>query len=379
VTNIDDILDRVRTICAEVLAPAAAAVDEHHLQPDRGYQALAKAGVAGLLIPPSLGGQGAPIAVYAAAMEEISAACGSTSTVYMTQMHCAHPIHVAGTAQQQRRWIPGLCGGDAYGAIALTEPNVGSDIGSMEGVAVRDGDHYVVDAQKIFISNGDVADVIVLFVSTERSKGPRGITALLLEKGFAGFTCGRPMNKLGQRGASTVELSLSGCRIPVANRLGAEGAGYALLIQSVTTSRISAAAQGVGFARGAYEAAARFASAAGLLTASRRDAQDVQFALAVMRSRIQAARAMLAATAARIDRREVDTAADVSMTKLHCTAVGVEVAAEAVALLGPDGDRVDLGVERYLRDAKITEIYDGTSQVQSMIVARDIRGRFADS
>ncbi|MGI8677619.1 MAG: acyl-CoA dehydrogenase family protein [Jatrophihabitans sp.] len=366
----------VRRIVATEVSTRAARIDETSEFPHDSYQALAAADVAGLLIPTRWGGQDTNTVTYAAAMEDISAACGSTSTVYMTQMHCAHPIQLVGTDEQRERFIPSLCRGESYGAIAVSEPAAGSDVSSIATVARRDGDAYLLSGQKIFISNGDRADVVVLFATLDRGRGRHGITAFLVERGTAGFSTGRPMHKLGQRGASTAELFLSDCRVPVVNRLGAEGEGYPLSIRSVMKSRISAAAQGVGFARGAYERTAARLGAKGLLSSSRRDAQDLQFVLAGMRARIAAARAMLHATAALVESSEGDPAAEVAMAKLHCTDLGVEVAAEAIELLGEDGDRVDLGVERMLRDAKATQIYDGTNQVQRMLIARDIRQRY---
>jgi alkylation response protein AidB-like acyl-CoA dehydrogenase len=361
-------------VIRDVVEPGAADVDNSGAFPWASLRALAGAGVGGLLMPTELGGQHAPTAVYAEALARIAAACGSTSTVYMTQMHCAHPILLQGRPDQRRRWIPPLCSAEAVGAIALTEPGAGSDVASMRTLARRDGDCYVITGSKTFISNGDVADVIVLFATIDPSRGKEGITAFLVDPAHTeGFQAGAPMKKLGQKGASTVELSFDECRIAADARLGEEGDGYPLLLRSVTKSRISAAAQGVGFATGAYEATVRYCSDRGLLSSRRRDAQDLQFALAGLRSEIFAARSMLHSVCDLVDRSEQDPTVEVSMAKLHCTALGVRVAAGCVELLGDDGDRVDLGIERQLRDAKITEIYDGTNQVQGMLIARDIR------
>jgi len=311
--------------------------------------------------------------LYAAAMEEIAAACGSTSTVYMTQMHCAHPIALAGTEDQRARFIPGLCSGEMYGAIAITEPDAGSDVSSIRTLARRDGSGYVLNGQKTFITSGDRADVVVLFATIDRSAGRQAFTAFLVEKGTDGFSSGSPINKMGQRGSSTVELSLLDCRVPLSSRLGEEGTAYQLSMRSVVKSRISAAAQGVGFARAAFDRAARWAHEEGLLSGSNRHAQDVQFALADMRSRIEAGRALLSETAALVDGHPGDPITEVSLAKLHCTDLGMEIASRAMDLLGIDGDRVDLGIERIYRDVKVTQIYDGTNQVQRMLIARDIR------
>jgi alkylation response protein AidB-like acyl-CoA dehydrogenase len=368
-----DELVRLARVIADTIEPEAARVDQEGNFPWKGLRALADANLGCLLVPEELGGQNTPTSVYATALARIAAACGSTSTVYMTQLHCAHPILLAGRPDQRERWIPALCAAEAVGAIALTEPEAGSDVASLRTTARRDGDAYRINGSKIFISNGDVADVIVLFASVDTALGRGGITAFLIETdGLAGFEAGKPMHKLGQKGASTVALSFDDCRIPADAVLGDEGGGYPLLLKSVLKSRISAAAQGVGFAMGAFEATVRYCAEHDMLSGRNRAAQDVQFELAALRSEVLAAHSMLHAVADLADAGGDPTTA-VSMAKLHCTTLGVRVAARCVEILGEDGDRVDLGVERCLRDAKIAEIYDGTNQVQSMLVARDLR------
>ncbi len=363
----------VEKVIAEVIAPGAIDTDRQGTFPREQIAALADAGVGGLLMPEGLGGQETSTATYAEALAAVAAACGSTSTVWMTQMHCAHPIHLQGREDQQVAWIPRLCSGEAIGAIALTEPEAGSDVASMRTAARLDGDHYVVNGEKTFISNGDVADVIVLFATVDPKLGKDGITAFLVDTAAVeGLRCGVPMKKLGQKGASTVTLGFEDCRIPVAARLGEEGEGYPLLLRSVTKSRISAAAQGIGFAQGAFDAAVSYCAERDLLSSRSRHAQDLQFELARLRAEIAAARAMLVVVSDLVDASAEDPLAEVSMAKLHCTALGVSVSSSCVELLGEDGDRNDMGVERRLRDAKITEIYDGTNQVQSMLIARDI-------
>ncbi|MGW4093722.1 acyl-CoA dehydrogenase family protein [Nocardia sp. NPDC004750] len=373
-----DVLAAVRTVIEQLIDPNAEGIDHSATFPDTAIRALAEAGAGGLLMPVEYGGQARPTREYAEAVELISAACGATATVYMTQMHCAHPIELAGSPQQIEKWIPALCSGAAIGAIALTEPEAGSDVAAMRTVAARHDGHYVVNGSKIFISNGDMADVIVLFATVDPALGKDGITAFLVAtEHLDGFSAGRPMKKLGQKGASTVELTFTDCRIPDTWRLGDEGAGYPLLLQSVLNSRISASAQGVGFAQGAFDATVRHLMRDGLLSPQRRDAQDIQFDLARIRAEIAAGRALLREVCDLVDSRAPEAAPQVSVAKLHCTALGVRVAAECVALLGDEGDRCDLGAERRLRDAKITEIYDGTNQVQSMLIARDIRSNAA--
>jgi alkylation response protein AidB-like acyl-CoA dehydrogenase len=368
------VIGALDTVIAETVAPAAATVDRAGIFPASSVQALAQAGLGGLLMPTRLGGRATSTATYAEALSRIAAACGSTSTVYMTQMHCAHPIHLQGRPDQGDAWIRAICSGEAIGAIALTEPEAGSDVAAMRTTARRDGNAYVINGEKTFISNGDVADVIVLFATVDARLGKSGITAFLVDTANVnGLQAGKPMKKLGQKGASTVTLSFQDCRIPADARLGDEGEGYPLLLRSVTKSRISAAAQGIGFAQGSFDAAVAYCADRDLLSARNRSAQDLQFELARLRAEIAAGRSMLMEVCDLVDAASEDPMAEVAMVKLHCTALGVRVASACAELLGDDGDRDDIGAERRLRDAKITEIYDGTNQVQSMLVARDIR------
>lgn len=367
IASVDEVVERT-------IRPGASSVDAGSTFPSDALTALANEGLGVLLMPKTLGGAETSTATYAEALTRISAACGSTSTVYMTQMHCAHPIRLQASREQVETWIPRICDGSAVGAIALTEPSAGSDVSAMRTLARRDGDEYVLNGEKTFISNGDHADVIVLFASVDLARGKDGVTAFLLETmDLHGFTTGAPMKKLGQKGASTVTLAFQDCRIPVSARMGDEGAGYPLLLTAVVRSRISAAAQGLGFAQGAFDAVVTWADEHDLLSSRTPSAQDLQFELARLRGEITAARSMLLSVCDQVDAHPESSAAEVSLVKLHCTALGTRVAATCVELLGPDGDLVSLGAERRLRDAKIAEIYDGTNQIQSMLVARDIR------
>ncbi len=368
-----DVVKTVDAVIDRTIRPMADEVDTTSAFPAEAIADLAREGFGVMLMSRELGGADTTSSTYAEALARISAECGSTSTVYMTQMHCAHPIYLQGTSEQARTWVPRLCDGSAIGSIALTEPSAGSDVSTMRTTARRDGDEYVITGEKTFISNGDRADVIVLFASVDLARGKDGVTAFLLEtEGLAGLEAGRPMKKLGQKGASTVTLALQECRIPVANRLGEEGEGYPLLLRSVVRSRISAAAQGLGFAEGAYDATVTWAAGHGLLSSRTPGAQDLQFELARLRGEITAARAMLLSVCDLVDNSPEEPVAEVSLVKLHCTALGTRVSASCLELLGPAGDDVTIGVERRLRDAKIAEIYDGTNQIQSMLIARDI-------
>jgi alkylation response protein AidB-like acyl-CoA dehydrogenase len=365
-----EIRDRVREVVEDVIAPNAATVDATSSFPHEAVRRLGEDGLGGLLVPREFGGSGDSALAYVAAMEEIAAACGSTSTVYMTQMHCAYPILLAAGDDLRHRLLPRLCDCSSYGALGVTEPAAGSDVAALRTQARRDGEMYVLTGAKAFITNSDVASIIVVFATVDRAFGRDGITAFIVERGMPGLQVGPLLSKLGMRGSATGELYFDECRVPATHLLGGEGNGWPLLLRSVTKSRLSAAAQGVGLARGAYELALGWASGNGLLKGSRGYVQEVQFALADARTRIAQARSLLYDVAVLVDEPGVDAGAEVAMAKLACTDCAMGVGTDLVGLLGAEGDLIDVGLERYVRDAKITQIYDGTNQVQRLLVSR---------
>lgn len=365
-----ELRERVREVVREEVAPRARELDRHGSFAHDGYQALARAGLGGLLFPSELCGAGASTVAYALAMEEIAAACGATSLVYMTQTHAAYPIAIAGGPELVQRWVPALCTGAAYGSLAITEPGAGSDVSSLRTTARRDGDEYVLDGSKTFITTGDRADVIVVFATTDRTAGRKAVTAFVVEGSAAGLTRGQPLEKMGMHGSTTAELFLDGVRVPATARLGDEGSGWSIVMRSVVKSRVSAAAQGVGLARGAYAQTLATLTAAGSLdpVAAAR--------LAELRTRLVQGRLLLHATARAIDSApDATLTAEVAMMKLACTDLGMEVALACTDLLGDRGDLWDTGVERYVRDAKVTQIYDGTNEIQRLLIARDTARR----
>jgi alkylation response protein AidB-like acyl-CoA dehydrogenase len=365
-----DLRERVRDVVRREVAPRARELDRPGGFAHDSYQALARAGLAGLLFPPELGGSGASTVGYALAMEEIAAACGATSLVYMTQTHAAYPIALAGAPELVQRWVPALCAGTAYGSLAITEPGAGSDVSALRTTARRDGDEYVLDGSKTFITTGDRADVVVLFATTDRTAGRKAVSAFVVEGGADGLTRGQPLEKMGMHGSSTAELFLDGVRVPACARLGEEGSGWSIVMRSVVKSRVSAAAQGVGLARGAYAhtlAALAEAGPVDPVTGAR---------LAGLRARLLQGRLLLHATARAIDAMpDAPLTAEVAMMKLACTDLGTEVALACTDLLGARGDLWDTGVERYVRDAKVTQIYDGTNEIQRLLIARDTARR----
>lgn len=366
--------ERVRQVVAEHVAPHADECDRTGAFAGDGYQALAAAGLAGLLFPAEYGGAGASTLAYAVAMEEIAAACGATSLIYMTQTHAAYPILIAGSDEQRRRFLPDLCGGLSYGSLAITEPEAGSDVAALRTTARRVGDEYVLSGVKTFITTGDRADVVVCFATVDPSRGRDGITAFVVPGDAKGLSRGNVLRKMGMHGSSTAEVFLDDVRVPESARLGGEGEGWALSMRSVVTSRISTAAEGLGLARGAYSVAVGWARETGALHGS--EHQVVQFRLADLRTRILTGRLLLYQVARAVDLEPGrDHTADIAMAKLACTDLAMEVADEVTDLLGPLGDLADWRAERYLRDAKVTQIYDGTNQVQRLLISRDLARR----
>lgn len=294
----------------------------------------------------------------------------------MTQLHAAYPIMTAGSAGLAEAYVPHLASGARYGSIAITEPDAGSDVAALRSLAVprRDaaGVRYLLSGSKTFITTGDRADVIICFATVDRALGRKGVTAFVLDGAAPGLTRGAPLAKMGMHGSSTAELFFDGVEIPADHRLGEEGGGWPLVMRSVVTTRISAAAQGVGLARAAY---GRTLSALDRLYGTAAVPDEARFALAGLRGRILQGRLLLLSVARRVDAAGTASAGEVAMMKQTCTDLGWSAACEAVRLLGPYGDLAVFGVERCLRDAKVTQIYDGTNEIQRLLVARDTAGR----
>ncbi|MFE9328434.1 acyl-CoA dehydrogenase family protein [Nocardia sp. NPDC052278] len=362
-----EIRAQVRDVVAWKVAPRASELDVTGAFAHESLQALASSGLCRLIFPESLGGTADTNVAYAVAMEEITAGCAATSLVFMTQMHAAYPILLAGTAELQERYIPGLLDGTSYGSLGITEPGAGSDVSSLITTATPTADGWTLSGQKTFITTGDRAEVIICFARTDRSLGRRGITAFVVEGSWKGVGRGKPFQKMGMHGSSTAELFFDQVEIPRNNLLGEEGGGWSVVMRAVVKSRISAAAQGVGLARAAY---ARAVSALRRLHGDRLPDEST-FALADLRSRILQGRLLLHATARRVDLDPYVSPGQIGMMKQACTDLGFEASIEATRILGPYGDLTVFGVERCLRDAKVTQIYDGTNEVQRLLVGRE--------
>lgn len=362
-----DIRTQTRAVVAEHIAPTASATDETHEFPHESIRALSAAGLGGLLFPESLGGTDHSNVAYAAAMEEISAACPSTSLIFMTQMHAGYPILQTGTQEQQEKYIPGLLSGESYGSLGITEPDAGSDVAGLSTTARPVEGGWQLSGQKTFITTGDRADVIICFATVDRSAGRDGISAFIVQNDWDGVDQGTPFQKMGMNGSSTAELYFDNAFIPTENLLGSEGQGWGIVMDSVGKTRISAAAQGVGIARGAY---LRTLNVLRQLHGPRLP-DEALFALGEIRGRILQGRLLLWATAREADSQPKITPGQIGVMKQSCTDLGYSVALDCMRLLGPHGDNRSYGVERFVRDAKVTQIYDGTNEIQRLLIGRE--------
>ena len=363
-----------REFARRELEPRAAEIDEAEEFPVDNFRGLAELGLCGLSIDESVGGAGGGYVDLAVVIEEIAAACGSTSTVYVTHVSLGTAaIARHGNKEQAARFVPALASGEKIAGFALTEPGTGSDALAMETTAELDGDDYVLNGTKTFITNGTHADTFVVFANTDRSAGYRGINALVVERGASGFSTNHLTGKMGMKGSATAELVFENCRVPVANRLGDEGRGYSVALSTLTTSRVSIAAQCVGLARGAYEAALEYARQRRTFGKAIGEHQAVAFMLADMATEIDAARLMTHRAGEIVDGGG-DPVAESAMAKLYASEVLHRVATNAVQIHGGAGYFKPSKVERIYRDAKVTEIYEGTSEIQRLIISRSILG-----
>jgi alkylation response protein AidB-like acyl-CoA dehydrogenase len=354
--------------------PIAAEIDRDARFPRETVRRLGELGLLAMTIPPAYGGSGTDTVSYAVAVEEMARACASHAVIMSVNnsLYC-EPVHKWGSEEQKQRFLVPFVGGQKIGCFALTEPQAGSDATNQHTLAVRDGDHYAVDGRKIFVTNGRESAAALVFVQTDREAGHRGITALVIEKGTPGFLVPRVEEKLGLRASDTAEFVFEDCRVPVANRLGEEGMGFKIAMSSLDSGRIGIAAQAVGIAAGAYELALGYARERKSFGVPIGQHQMVQWMLADMATAIDAARLLtLRAAALKDAKKPFGTAA--AMAKLFASETAMKVTTDAIQVHGGYGFIKEYQVERYFRDAKITQIYEGTSQVQKLVIARSVLG-----
>jgi len=363
------IRDTARELATREIAPRAAEIDQAHAFPRQIFARLGEMGLLGIMVPEKLGGAGMDVLSYALALEEIARACASTAVAMSVQSSLVlAPILKEGTDAQRARWVPELAAGKKIGCFALSEPEAGSDAKAQKTRAVRDGERWILNGTKNFITNGPVADLAIVIANTDPGKGTRGITAFLVPTNAPGLTFGPPDDKLGIRGAPSAQLFLTDCAVGDDARLGPEGDGFKVAMRALDGGRIGIAAQALGIARAAFEDAVRYARERKTFGQPIAEHQAIQFKLADMRTEIDAARMLLWRAAVKKDAGGAYST-DAAMAKLFASEVANRAAKEAVQIFGGYGYLRDFPAERHFRDAKITEIYEGTSEIQRLVIA----------
>ncbi|HEY3336034.1 MAG TPA: acyl-CoA dehydrogenase family protein [Candidatus Limnocylindrales bacterium] len=366
--------DAVRELADDRIAPRAAEIDRSAEWPEDVRRLLADHDIFGIPFAEQFGGLGADLLTLCLAIEQISRVCATSGLILAVQALGAIPIQVAGTPEQQQRWLPGLASGERLIAFGLTEADAGSDPSGIRTRAIRDGDDYVIDGMKRFISHGSVADYVVVFAATnpDAEKASRRLSAILVETDRPGFKVTRTEHKMGIRGSPTAELAFDGVRVPATNRLGGEGQGFGIAMQTFERSRPGIAAQAVGIAQGALEVAAAYANERRQFGKPIAELQMVQAMLADMDAATESARQLLYTACQEIEAGTPDAARWAAICKLVGGDTAMRVTTDAVQVLGGYGYIDEYPVERMMRDAKITQLYEGTQQIQRLIVARSL-------
>ncbi len=370
------IRDLCREIAQERIVPVRAELDEAEEFPRELMKVLAQADLFGLIIPEQYGGLGGGCLENCIAVEELSRACLGVSTSYAASFLGAFPILLYGSDAQKEKYLPVVASGEKLAAFALTESASGSDAGSIQTRAEKDGDHYVLNGTKQWITNGGEAGVYSVVAITDPTKGPRGASAFIVEDGDPGFSYGRKESKLGIRASATRELIFDDCRIPADRLLGREGLGFVVAMRTFDQSRPGVGAQGVGVAQGALDEAGRFAKERQQFGRSIINFQAVSHMLANMATKIEAARALTYAVARFIDSGAKDIGKVSAMAKLFPTDVAMDVTTDAVQILGGHGYMRDYPVEKMMRDAKILQIYEGTNQIQRNVIGQELNKEY---
>lgn len=362
----------VRDFAEKELEPIAAQIDEEARFPAESIKKAAEIGLMGTGFPEEYGGSGGGAIEQAIIFEEIARVCASTSVILIvTNELTSYPIYTFGTEEQKQQFLIPLTRGEKLGAFGLTEASAGSDVASMQTTATRQKDGYNLNGNKLFITNGAEADILVVFATIDKSLGYRGITAFIVEKGTPGFSVGKHESKLGIRASSTSELIFENCFLPEANRLGDEGRGFRIALGTIDASRIGIAAQAVGIAQGAFDKALAYAKERQQFGQAIANFQAIQWMLADMATQIDAAR-LLTYRAAYLKDKGLPFIKESSMAKVFAAEAAMFVTSKAIQIHGGYGYIKDYPLERYFRDAKITEIYEGTSEMQRMTIARQL-------
>ena len=361
-----------RDFAQKEVRPIAEAIDREARFPHDTVRRMGELGLMGIAIPESYGGSGSDTIAYAVALEEVARACASHAVVMSVNnsLYC-DPVYKFGTEEQKRRFLEPFASGQKLGCFSLTEPEAGSDATNQNTLAAKDGSDYVLDGRKIFVTNGREAQAALVFAQTDRAERHHGISAFLVEKGTMGFTVVKTEDKLGIRASDTAEFLFEGCRVPAANRLGAEGEGFKIAMATLDGGRIGIAAQALGIAVGANDLAVGYARERKSFGVPIGQHQMVQWMLADMATAIEAAR-LLTWRAAWLKDTGAPFGAEAAMAKLFAAEAAMRVTTDAVQVHGGYGFIKEYQVERYFRDATITQIYEGTSQIQKLVIARHL-------
>ncbi len=366
------IRDLARQIAEEKVVPIRAELDEKEEFPTEIMKVLAQSDMFGIFIPEEYGGLGMGAVELCIAVEELSRACLGVSTSYAANALGTYPLLLFGTEEQKKKYLPDIAQGKKLVAFGLTEANAGSDAAGIQTTATKDGDYYVLNGTKQWITNAGEADIYTIIAITDRSRGARGASAFIVEKGTEGFSFGKKEKKMGIRASVTRELIFEDCRIPKENLLGREGMGFIVAMKTLDQSRIGVGAQGVGVAQGAYEEAVKFARQRVQFGKPVISFQAVQHMLADMATEIEAARALVYSVARYIDSGAKDITKASAMAKVFATDVAMRVTTNAVQVMGGSGYMREYPVEKMMRDAKILQIYEGTNQIQRNVIGQAI-------
>ena len=366
------IRETARKFAQERVAPGTIERDEREEFPKAIVGELAELGFMGMMVPEEWGGAGLDTLSYALAVEEISKVDASVGVIMsVNNSLVCFGLNKEGSQLQKERFLRDLASGRKLGAFALSEPEAGSDASNQRTTAARDGDSYILNGVKNWITNGSTADIVLVMAATDKAKGAKGISTFIVEKGTPGFTVGKKERKLGIRSSDTVSLSLTDCRIPAANRVGEEGGGFKFAMKTLEGGRIGIAAQALGIAQACLDASTRYAKERKAFDHPIAELQAIQFKIADMATSVEAAR-MLVYRAAFMKDSGSPFGQEAAMAKLFASKIAVQAALEAIQIHGGYGYVREYLVERYLRDAKITEIYEGTSEIQKIVIARSL-------
>ena len=361
--------DLARKITEEKIKPVAAKYDRTEEYLWDIIKVIADAGLFGLFIPEEYGGMSNSVLNLCLATEELSRACGGIAVCYAASALGTFPIVLFGTDEQKKKYLPDLAVGKKVAAFAITEPEAGSDASAIKTTAKKEGEHYILNGIKHFITNVGDAETYTVVVMTDKTKGARGASAFIVEKGTHGFTFGKKEEKLGIRASSTRELIFTDCKIPAKNLLSKEGMGFIVTMKTFDISRPGVASQALGIAQGALDVAVKYAKERVQFGKPISSFQGIQWMLADMATQIEAARALVYSCAREIDAGCTDVGKDSAMAKMYASDVAMKVTTDAVQILGGYGYMRDYPAEKYMRDAKITQIYEGTNQIQRNIIA----------